>query len=142
MESIYIFGVGKGKEIVRRCLRQENVQILGYVDNAAHLYPDGVDNLPVVTVKDMQDIYDIIIISVMKYEQIEKQLWEAGVDEEKIIRFYKVEDSMKSQHWEILNADKWRMETLMYHYIQSMYYLDNIKYEVADAVRKEEIRLP
>ncbi len=95
-----------------------------------------------MTVKDMQDIYDIIIISVMKYEQIETQLWEAGVDEEKIICFYKVEESMKHQYWEILDADKWRMEALLYHYLQSVYYLNNIKYEVADAMKKKEIQFP
>ncbi|MDE7432745.1 MAG: GT-D fold domain-containing protein [Lachnospiraceae bacterium] len=143
MENIYIFGVGKGKELVRRCLCEDKVHILGYVDNAAVLYPDGVDDLPVVTVKDMQDVYDIIVISVMKYEQIEVQLWEAGVDEGKIICFFKLEDAMKTQYWEILDADKWRMETLLCHYMQSVhYYLDNIKYEVADAMRKEEIWFP
>lgn len=143
MKSIYIFGVGKGKESVRRCLCEENVRILGYVDNAADLHSDGIDALPVVTVKDMQDIYDIIIISVMKYEQIETQLWEAGVDEEKIICFYKVEDSMKQQYWEILDADKWRMEALLHNYMKSVhYYLENLKYELADAIQKQEICLP
>lgn len=143
MKSVYIFGVGKGKESVRRCLCEENVRILGYVDNAADLYSDGIDALPVVAVKDMHDIYDIIIISVMKYEQIETQLWEAGVDEEKIICFYKVEDSMKHQYWEILDADKWRMEALLHNYMKLVHYsLENLKYELADAIQKQEICLP
>lgn len=143
MVNLYIFGVGKGKEVVRRCLCEDNIHVLGYVDNAADLYPDGVDELPVVTVKEVQDAYDIIVISVMKYDQIEVQLKEAGVEEEKIICFFKLEDTMQTKYWKILDANKWRIETLWHNYMQSVhYYLDNIKYEVADAVRKEEICFP
>ncbi|MDE7000719.1 MAG: GT-D fold domain-containing protein [Lachnospiraceae bacterium] len=143
MKRIYIFGVGKGKASVRRCLREENVRILGYVDNAADLYPDGVDNLPVVAVKDMQEDYDNIVISVMGYEQITLQLLASGVNEKKIIRFYQLEDAMNFSYWTVLDADKWRIEALLQDYMQSAhYYIENMKYEVADAVQKEEIRLP
>lgn len=141
MKKIYIFGVGKGKETVRRCLHEENVCILGYVDNAADLYHGGVDNLPVITVSDMQSDYDAIVVSVMRYEQIEKQLSDAGA--EKIICFYKLEDAASPEYWEILDENLWRMEALLHNYMKSVhYYLDNLKYEAADAILKGEIRFP
>lgn len=143
MRNIYIFGVGKGKQALRRCLRDENVFILGYVDNAADMYTDGVDGLPVVGIKDMLDDYDLIVISVMKYERIEEQLIEEGVDERKIIRFFKMEDAVNPLYWDILNAYSWRIEALAYNYMQSVhYYIGNLKYEVADAIRKGEIHFP
>lgn len=143
MKKIYIFGVGKGKEVVRRCLREENVHILGYLDNAAHLHQGGVDNLPVITVSDIKVDYDAIIISVMRYEQIEEQLLTTGITIEKIICFYKLEDAASPEHWEILDANLWRMEALIHNYMKSAhYYLENLKYEVADAIQKEEIQFP
>lgn len=143
MRKIYIFGVGKGKEALRRCLRDENILVLGYVDNAAEVYPDGVDGLPVVGIKDMLDDYDLVVISVMKYERIEEQLIEEGVDERKIIRFFKMEDAVNPLYWDILNAYSWRIEALVYSYMQSVhYYIDNLKYETADAIRKGEISFP
>uniref|UniRef100_N2B694 Glycosyltransferase n=1 Tax=Eubacterium plexicaudatum ASF492 TaxID=1235802 RepID=N2B694_9FIRM len=143
MRNIYIFGVGKGKQALRRCLRDENVVILGYVDNAAEKYTDGVDGLPVVGIKNMLDDYDLIVISVMRYERIEEQLIEEGVDERKIIRFFKMEDAVNPLYWDILNAHSWRIEALVYNYMQSVhYYIGNLKYEAADAIRKGEIHFP
>lgn len=143
MKKIYIFGVGRGKGIVLRCLCRENVHILGYVDNAADRYPEGVDGFPVRHIKNLVNDYDMIVISVMQYEPIKMQLLDAGVDIKEVICFFCLEDARKSEYWEILDSYQWRLEALAYQYMQhAHYYLDNLKYEVADAIQKGEIQIP
>ena len=49
MKNVYIFGVGKGKETVREYLIEDNVRLLGYIDNNAHRFPDGAVTSVTVT---------------------------------------------------------------------------------------------
>lgn len=143
MKKIYIFGVGKGKDIVRQCIREDETDILGFIDNAADFYSQGVDGLPVIRLKEIADGYDHIIISVMQYQDILQQLLENGIAAAKIIRFFAIEDALRPEYWAVLDKSLWQLEVLMYTYMDTTFYRQqNLRYEIADSVRKGEYTFP
>lgn len=143
MKKIYIFGVGKGKDIVRQCIREGETEKLGYIDNAADSYPQGVDGLPVIRLKEIEDGYDYIIISVMQYQDILQQLLDNGIAVSRIIRFFAIEDALRPEFWTVLDRGAWHLEVLMYTYMETTFYRQqNLRYEIADSIRKGEFTFP
>lgn len=143
VKKIYIFGVGKGKDIVRSCIREQETKVLGYIDNAAASCREGVDGLPVFSLEEISDDYDFILISVMQYQDILRQLEDNGVDASRIIRFFDMEDALNPVLWTVLDKNSWQLEVLLYTYRNTTFYRQqNIKYEIADSVRKGEFVFP
>lgn len=144
MERIYIFGIGKGKEILKECIFRENVEILGYVDNYADKYINKkVDGLRVIKPEDMGSEFDYIVNSLMQYQGIEGQLLDMGIPKSSIINFFSLEDAQNPEYWKVLKRNEWRIETLSHLYQNKVIpYLSNIKYEVAETFRDGEIKLP
>ncbi len=143
MKKIYIFGVGRGKDIVRQCIRERETELTGYIDNAADCYSQGVDGLPVLHLGEIVDDYDYIIISVMQYQDILQQLIENGIKVSKIIKFFDMEDTLNPIFWAALDKNSWQLEVLMYTYRNTTFYRQqNLRYEIADSIRKEEFVFP
>ena len=108
MKNVYIFGVGKGKETVREYLIEDNVRLLGYIDNNAHRFPDGVDGKRVYRLEEIADDFDYIIVSVMRYQYIDEQLSDAGIRRDRIIHFFSYDDAIRESYWVVLNKNGWR----------------------------------
>lgn len=143
VKKIYIFGVGKGKDIARECIRECGTVILGYIDNAAYCGQQNIDGLPVFRLNEISDIYDYILISVMQYQDIQQQLIENGIDASKIIKFFDIKDALQPAFWLVLDKHSWQLEILMYTYMNTTFYhQQNLRYEIADSIRKEELVFP
>ena len=65
--KIYIFGMGKGKTYLDRCLLPET-EICGYIDNYKSEEIGFFDERPVVSQKNLGESYDYIIITLMQFE--------------------------------------------------------------------------
>lgn len=144
MKKVYIFGIGKGKEILKGLILWENVQVLAYVDNYAHKYINkSIDGLQVIKPQEMSSEVDYIIISLMQYRDIENQLLKIGVAHRSIIKFFSFEDSENPAYWKVLKKNEWRIELMVRHYQKKVIpYLNNIKYEIIDLIKNEEIKNP
>lgn len=143
MKRIYIFGVGKGKEIVKENLIQDNVELLGYIDNNASAYTEGIDGIKVLLPGDIEEDYDYIVVSVMRYQYIDEQLFSMGIEKDKVIHFFSFDDSKKEEYWCILHKNTWRLEAMSYEFEKKVRpYSRNIIYEIADTRNKIEIRYP
>ena len=108
LKKVYIFGVGKGKEIVKENLRESGVELLGYIDNEAYLYKDGIDGKRVLLPQEIGEDFDYIIVSVMRYKQIDEQLLGLGIRRDKIIHFFSFEDTVIEDYWCVLQRNGWK----------------------------------
>lgn len=143
MKKIYIFGVGKGKEIVRENLIENNVELLGYIDNNAHRFADGVDGKGVVYLEEIREDFDYIIVSVMRYQCIDEQLLAAGIRRDRIIHFFSYDDALMEEYWCVLEKNGWRLEAMSFEFEKrTRPYSSNMIYELADPRERQQIVYP
>lgn len=141
MKKIYIFGMGKGKVFVDRCLLKDRTKCIGYVNNFCKDTERTYDNIPIVKEDELEDDYDYIVITLMQYEYIKKDLIRQGIEPGKIICFFDFSDAGNEAYWNILDSYKWRTELMWCHYIGTvMPALENLDYEIyaeTEAVRNQ-----
>lgn len=143
MKKIYIFGVGKGKRIVMENLVESGVELLGYVDNEAYRYPDGIDGKYVILPEKIEEDFDYIIISVMRYKRIDEQLLGMGIRRDKIIHFFSFDDTVIEEYWSVLQRRGWKFEAMAFEYEKKVRpYSQNLIYELGDARSKTQIPYP
>ena len=131
MKKIYIFGLGKGKLFVDRCLRKENTGILGLVDNYMSESLGEIQGIPVIKQKEIRSGFDYIIVTLMQYEKIRKEMIEQEIEAEKIICFFDVSDAESEEYWSILDPYKWRFELMWKNYRDvTVPTLANLPYEI------------
>lgn len=86
MSDIYVFGIGKGNEILSRCLK-DNVKPKGYIDNDVMKQHTKKNDIMVYSIEELdKDIY--VCISVIKYKEILNQLIKCGFNKKRIIPFF------------------------------------------------------
>lgn len=130
MKSIYIFGIGKGKGYLERCLL-ENVYVCGYIDNYKAENMLFFEGKRVVRQNELFEQYDYIVITLMQYKDIKKALLEDGIAEEKIISFFDFEDASDDKNWLVIDPYKWRAELMWKHYNEIVIpTIDNMGYEL------------
>ena len=131
MKKVYIFGLGKGKAFVDRCLLRENVNVLGIVDNYKADLLKVIGGIPVVMQGEIRHDCDYVIVTLMDYEKTREQLLHQGIDANKIVCFFDYECAEKEEYWEVLDSYKWRTELMWKHYRSvTMPTLDNLNYEI------------
>lgn len=131
MKKICIFGLGKGKTFVDRCLIRENVNVVRYIDNHKAVSLKQINEVPVITQKELLYDFDYVIVTLMQYEDIREQLILQGVKTDKIICFFDYECAEIEDYWSVLDSYKWRVE-LMWKYYRNVTIptLDNLMYEI------------
>ena len=127
---VCIYGRGKGREIVDRCLRTD-AHVIAYIDNYSN---DKIDYSGVPIIKHGEIFayeYDCIIISLFDWKSIYEELLESGEQEDKIVRFFCAKDVDNYKYWDILDLYKWRIELLWRFYRETAIITDgNIHYEL------------
>lgn len=131
MKKVYIFGMGKGKAVVDRCLLENQIKCIGYVNNFRKDSERTFDNIPIVRQDELEDNFDYIVITLMQYENTKKDLVRQGIEPEKIICFFDFLDAGNEAYWNIMDSYKWRTELMWRHYIgKVMPTLENLDYEI------------
>lgn len=143
MKKIYIFGLGKGKEFVDRCLLKEQVNCIGFIDNYRADTEKRAEGIPIIKQQELNAEVDYIIITLMQYEKTRQDLIQQGVACEKIICFFDFSDAGNEVYWEILDSYKWRIELMWRHYMNAtMPALENLSYEIYGDEREVREQCP
>lgn len=133
MKKVYIFGVGKGKKIVMENLVENGVELLGYIDNEAYKYRDGLDGKRVILPEEIGDDFDYIIVSVMRYRWIDEKLLSLGIRRDKIIHFFSFDDTVVEEYWCVLQRRGWKLEAMAFEFEKKLRpYSQNLIYELGD----------
>lgn len=139
--KIYIYGRGLGLAYVKRCI-QDGVEIISYIDNYAREDKDE-NGVSVIKEEGIEGDFDYIIISLMVYDEIKKQLISRGVPEEKIICFFNMKDVDRTSFGSVIDTYRWKTELMWKYdreYVEPL--IDNIFYEInVDVLLKQE-RIP
>lgn len=131
MKKIYVFGIGKGEKYLERCLINENVIICGYIDNYKAGEIKEYNGCQVIKQRDINQLYDYIVVTLMQYESVKKMLIMNGVDETKIVCFFNPKDAIKEETWEVIDCFKWKTELLFKHHFEVISpSIDNLQYEL------------
>lgn len=147
--KVILFGVGKYLEGIEALL-QEDVEVLFYVDNNTDKQGSLRNDKKIYSFHVLPDIaFDYIIISAYRYENIENLLLEKGFKQEQIIPFFKENLQFEdySDVFQILRSVQYSLECRLQYYAKRLdetYQMlsDNMIYEMADRVRRENIELP
>ncbi len=143
MKKIYIFGMGKGKQFVERCLLKDQITCIGFVDNYRADMEKAADGIPVIRQEDVKNEFDYLIVTLMKYEDTRRDLIRQGVMQEKIICFFDFSDAGNEEYWDILDSYKWRTELMWRHYTNIMMpAFQNLDYEIYGDVKEVREQCP
>ena len=147
--KVILFGVGRHINSIESFL-QEDVEVLYYLDNDLQKHTGLRNGKKIYPLKKLQDIFfDYVIISVLHYQDIVRQLLEEGCKEDKIIPFFK-ENLSFTKYGCIFKPVQCMQYSLEYRFQYRMaqiennqkIFLENIIYEMADKAKKEKIELP
>lgn len=143
MKKIYIFGMGKGKRYVDRCLLKDQVAYIGFVDNYRADTGKMADGIPIIRQEELKSEFDYVIVTLMQYERTRQELIRQGIAREKILCFFDFSDADNEEYWEILDSYKWRTELMWRHYTGiTMPALDNLDYEIYGDVKEVREQCP
>ena len=143
MKKIYIFGLGKGKSFVDRCLLAEQTECIGYIDNYRANLERTLEERPIFKQEELKTGFDYIIVTLMQYVDAKQSLVRQGIEEKQIICFFDFSDAENEEYWGIIDPYKWRTELMWQHYTNiTMPALENLDYEVYGDVREVREQCP
>ena len=134
--EICVFGRGKGSSYVARCL-DANVNVVAFIDNYSIEKTDD-NGIPIIKQGDLRSIkFDYIVISLFKYDRIRELLVNEGIEQDRIICFFDMNDVNKYIELNVLDPFKWRIELIwIYNEEHVIPIINNINYEIySDAYR-------
>lgn len=143
MKKIYIFGMGKGKQYVDRCLLKDQAACIGFVDNYRADTEKMAEDIPIIRQEELKGEFDYIIVTLMQYEKTRQELIRQDIAQEKILCFFDFLDANNEEYWGILDSYKWRTELMWWHYTGiTMPALDNLDYEIYGDVKEVREQCP
>lgn len=147
--KIILFGVGRHIDMIERFL-QEDVDVLFYLDNDIEKQEGLRNGKKIYSLKKLPDIFfDYVIIAALHYQDIVRQLLEAGCREDKIIPFFQ-ENFPFADYGHILKPIQCMQYSLEFRFqfrlgqieAKQKIFWENIIYEMADKAKKEKLELP
>jgi len=123
--------LGKGKQALDRCLLKDRYNLIAYIDNYKAKDIKKYDGIPVVRLSDIDNLFDVIVVTLMQYQNIKLDLINKGIPQDKIVCFYSFEDAEKGFDLEFIDVYKWRSELMWKHYTEvTIPTINNFGYEL------------
>ncbi len=107
MHRIVIFGTGKSAEKVCKSIKNTTVEIVNFVDNNYNKHGKMFNDREIISPNDLVDLqYDYIVIAIIKYTSVIRQLLNIGVSADKIIPYFDIDIIDKEITSEIIDVHK------------------------------------
>lgn len=142
--KVYFWGTGKGCQKALSNYISE-IEPSGFIDNNPKRQGKYFQGKPICCFREVQEVYDYIIITVIKYDAILYQLQQNEADMDKIICYY---DSSENEDKISPFFDrKGRKIDILENRIDELermvdVRLRNMKYEIADGIKDGRYRFP
>ena len=137
MKNIIIFGTGQSSKIVLNALNKNNVNIVAFADNNFNKHGTIFEGVQVKNPKELINMeFDYIIIAIIKFLPVQKQLLEIGISEGKIVPYFNIDimDNEKLEH--LLDWNKVIRDNYKIKFKQLTIKMQNLPYEIIDAPQR------
>jgi glycosyltransferase family protein len=145
--KVFIWGTGKYGRKVFQVINDENCKVEGFIDNDPAKHGKTYEGIEILPFRKVEDDYDIIIISIVNYDEILYQLkLNNFTDFAKIIVFFDETYCENSEYFHILDPLKWKIIVLeqkvekLERIIKAKF--NNIGYEIIDKYNKNLYQFP
>lgn len=141
---VYFWGTGKGcQKALSNCIK--DIEIKGFIDNNPKQQGKYFQGKPIINFRDIQEEYDYIIVTVMKYDAVLYQLEKNEVDMDRVICYF--DSSEREEKIGIFFDIKgWKIAILENRIDELERIVDvrfrNMKYEIADGIKDGKYRFP
>lgn len=89
MYNIVVFGTGKSAEKVLQAIHKDTTNLIAYVDNNYNKHGKQYKGKEIIAPFSLMEVeYDYIVIAIIKYKPVRKQLLEMGIVENKILPYF------------------------------------------------------
>lgn len=147
--KVALFGTGKYTDAIEGLL-QDGTEVAFYLDNDEQKEGKLKSGKRICSLKTIPDRQlDYIIISILDYQAIERQLLEYGYEKKRIIPFFKqyMDFADYGGLFRLPEASCFSLECRMTHHMEQAekrqrLYHANLIYELSDYVRKKKVMLP
>lgn len=146
--NVYIWGVGKKSSNVERALKQDECNILGFIDNNPDNWGTQYHGKPVTGSDEvlLRGKFDYMFLSMQSYDAVLYQLEAAGINRRKIIAYYNYEDLRRYSEYPFIDETLWKLDYLEYkvNKMEGTFEarIRNAKYEILDLVKNDRFWLP
>lgn len=135
--KVIIFGTGKSAEKVYKAIQKEMVEVVNFVDNNYNKHGKLFKKTTIISPDDILGIsYDYIIVAIIKYQVVVKQLMGLGVSRDKILPYFDVDIIEKDNIDKIINPNLLLRDYYDMKLYQMMIEYHNKPYEVVEDVER------
>lgn len=147
MISILIWGSGEGAKRIVNNIFEENVRIIAFVDNSVKMQGKELYGKEIIAPDRVKSLlYDYLVIGTFKYSEVNEQLSQLGLDDNRVINYYEFSRRSLAQVGQIADVPAVVAENLSCYIDDRLEKLTaeirNQPYELTDIIRKQTISLP
>ena len=143
MNSVIIFGTGKSAEKVLSSLNKDKTIIEVFVDNNYSKQGTFFNNKLIIAPNDIsKHEYDYIIIAIIKYHDVVKQLVSLGIEQEKCLSYFDIDIVYRPYINEIFMPNIILKDNYDLKINTLMGIVENMPYEICEQIRNDNLELP
>lgn len=143
MKRIIIFGTSVSAEKIYCNIKKDAAEIIAFLDNDQKKQGKLFHEVNIVSPAEGVKLeFDYIVIASGKYDIMGRQLVKLGVDERKILPYFAFHHADYDNFREIFHMEGMVYDEMILKMEHMQKYLSNMQYEVADSIRRENIRVP
>lgn len=147
MISILIWGSGEGAKRIVNNIFEENVRIIAFVDNSVKMQGKDLYGKEIIAPDRVKSLlYDYLVIGTFKYAEVNEQLKQLGLDDNRVINYYEFSRRSLAQVGRIADVPVVVAENLSCYIDDRLGKLAaeirNQPFELTDIIRKQTISLP
>lgn len=134
MKKVIVFGTGESAKKVLKAIRNENAEIIAFADNDFNKHGQIMNGVEIINPKTIIDReFDVILISILKYKSVEKQLSEYGIEADKMLSYFDPDACEKDTFTELINGYIQLRDIYDDKLFKMSVKFENIPYEVANS---------
>lgn len=129
--DIVVFGTGESSKIVLNALKRDKLSIVAFADNNFNKHGSYYESAPIINPGILNEIrFDYIIIAIIKFNPVKRQLVELGISEEKIIPYFNIGVLDDMEIGEIFYTDRFIRDNYELKLRQLTIKMENMPYEI------------
>lgn len=135
--KLVVFGTGKSAEKVLKAVKRDATEMVAFVDNNFNKHGQEYKGKIIYSPKELVGLeFDYIVIAIIKYAAVKKQLTELGIEENKLLPYFDIDIADRECALEIFDSIKLLRDNYDLKLQKLIVELSNKPYEIMDDVNR------